>query len=433
MSLKEIEKLRERLQKDPNSKIYIPLAEEYRKIGMLDEAIEVLQGSIEKQPGYMSARVLLGKIYIEKDQQDEARIEFEQVIKAIPDNLYAHKKLAEIYRDAGNKELAMKMLRTLLKLNPIDEEALNSLRELEAGDKVETPELPMAETPVSVSITDALREENLIESATFNDDSSEQQLRESAEQGLGFDDFKDSLFGLKDLPDEEASVTEDDSEEEATPVDAGKWSFGNMENDSEGEEEHAFNPEAKAEEGGEEWSFGDVDDDQADDSQHGYKKESGEMTGESAGEWSFGDVEEFPEEIVTPEEEESSEKSSAGLSLPDKLHTTFTETDTDDEELLSCEIDGDCTGSETGFAVSNKPELLETAEKFILEEEYAGAIDAYRQILTANPEDKQTLQRMEELRSLLKLIGRDKEILVSKLNSFLNSIQKRGDEFFRSA
>ena len=131
--MKEIEKLREKVDKDPNSKLYVPLAEEYRKEGMLDEAIEVLKKGIEKQPGYMSARVSLGKIYLEKGLMDEARGEFENVVKFIPDNLYAHKKLAEIYRDTGNRDLAIESFKAFLKLNPMDEEALNNLRELEGA------------------------------------------------------------------------------------------------------------------------------------------------------------------------------------------------------------------------------------------------------------------------------------------------------------
>ena len=101
MSSKDIEKLKERVDKDPNSKLFVPLAEEYRKEGLVEEAIKVLQDGLERQPGYMSARVALGKIYLEKGMPQEARGEFENVIKAIPDNLYAHKKLAEIYRDTG--------------------------------------------------------------------------------------------------------------------------------------------------------------------------------------------------------------------------------------------------------------------------------------------------------------------------------------------
>ena len=77
--------------------------------------------------------------------------------------------------------------------------------------------------------------------------------------------------------------------------------------------------------------------------------------------------------------------------------------------------------------------LLQTADRFISEEKYLGAINIYQQILAAAADDKQTLQRIEELRSLLKLMGKDKEVLISKLNAFLSALKKRGDEFHRSS
>lgn len=66
MAKDEIEKLKEKVEKDPLSKLFVPLAEEYRKIGMLDEAVSVLLKGLENQPNYMTARVALGKIYLEK-------------------------------------------------------------------------------------------------------------------------------------------------------------------------------------------------------------------------------------------------------------------------------------------------------------------------------------------------------------------------------
>ncbi|UCG78170.1 MAG: tetratricopeptide repeat protein [Nitrospirota bacterium] len=130
MSLEDIEKLKEKLSKNPDSKLFVPLSEEYRKEGMFDEAIEVLKQGLEIQPSYMSARVALGKIYVEKEMLEEARDEFAEVIKAIPDNLFAHKKLAEIYRDMGDPISAIKQYDTVLMLNPLDEEAEASKKEL---------------------------------------------------------------------------------------------------------------------------------------------------------------------------------------------------------------------------------------------------------------------------------------------------------------
>ena len=131
MSSEEIERLREKIEKDPNSKLFVPLAEEYKKAGMYDEAIDALIKGLEKQPSYLSARVSLGKIYVERGMLADAMAEFEKVIAAIPENLYAHKKLAEIYRELGDKDKAIREFRTVLKLNPLDEWAATSLSSLE--------------------------------------------------------------------------------------------------------------------------------------------------------------------------------------------------------------------------------------------------------------------------------------------------------------
>jgi tetratricopeptide (TPR) repeat protein len=133
MAAKDIEKLKEKFDKDPNSKLFLPLAEEYRKEGMLEEAIDVLQKGLEKHVTYTSARVLLGKTYLEKGMMDESRKEFESVIKIVPDNLFAHKKLAELYRDTGETDLAIKAFKTVLKLNPMDEESISHLKDIEAA------------------------------------------------------------------------------------------------------------------------------------------------------------------------------------------------------------------------------------------------------------------------------------------------------------
>ncbi|GAB4411434.1 MAG: hypothetical protein OHK0032_07320 [Thermodesulfovibrionales bacterium] len=123
MAFEDIEKLRMRVEKDPNSRLFLPLAEEYRKSGMLDEAISVLLSGLERHPGYTSARVALGKIYIEKNMVNEARDEFEKVVSAIPDNLFAHRKLADIYREIGEAEKAKAEYMEVIRLNPLDEEA----------------------------------------------------------------------------------------------------------------------------------------------------------------------------------------------------------------------------------------------------------------------------------------------------------------------
>jgi tetratricopeptide (TPR) repeat protein len=137
----ELHKLEERVRKDPTSKLFFPLAEEYAKIGRLDAAIALLRNGVKAHPDFLGARVALGKVLLTKGQTAEAKKEFEQVIAANPDNLMAHKKLAGIYLKEGEKEKALASCETILAGNRNDPEALKLMEEIErlpsptAGDE----------------------------------------------------------------------------------------------------------------------------------------------------------------------------------------------------------------------------------------------------------------------------------------------------------
>jgi len=93
-----IEELRRRVQKDPASIAFAQLAEEHRRAGQYEEAIEVATAGLRQHPAYLSARVTLGRALIELGRLDEAATEFEAVVKAAPDNLTAVRQLAEIHQ-----------------------------------------------------------------------------------------------------------------------------------------------------------------------------------------------------------------------------------------------------------------------------------------------------------------------------------------------
>src|SRR5688572_27089863 len=93
-----IDELRRRVDKDPASIAFAQLAEEYRRAGENDEAIRVCRAGLEQHPGYLSARVTLGRALLEIGQFDEAQNELEQVIRVAPDNLAAIRALADIHQ-----------------------------------------------------------------------------------------------------------------------------------------------------------------------------------------------------------------------------------------------------------------------------------------------------------------------------------------------
>lgn len=145
MASEEIEKLKARVERDPGSKLFVPLAEEYRKAGLFDDAINLLLKGLHNHPDYTTARVLLGRVYLEKGYIFEALKQFEDVIDIKPDNLFARKKIAEIYREIGDQEKAARHYKAVLELNPMDTEAKEVLSNLDgmASDvEAGVPEAP---------------------------------------------------------------------------------------------------------------------------------------------------------------------------------------------------------------------------------------------------------------------------------------------------
>src|SRR5918912_2663582 len=93
--------LRRRVQKDPASIAFAQLAEECRRAGRYDEAVDVCRAGLAIHPGYLSARVTLGRALVELHELEAARAEFETVLKGAPENLAAIRGLAEVYHKSG--------------------------------------------------------------------------------------------------------------------------------------------------------------------------------------------------------------------------------------------------------------------------------------------------------------------------------------------
>ena len=98
-----IEELKRRVQSDPASIAFAALAEEYRRAGRFDEAIETCTTGLVRHPSYLSAHVTLGRALIEVGRLPEARTELEYVLKLAPENLAAIRGLAEIHHRIGDE------------------------------------------------------------------------------------------------------------------------------------------------------------------------------------------------------------------------------------------------------------------------------------------------------------------------------------------
>ncbi len=388
MAIEDIDRLKEKLDKDPHSKLFVPLAEEYKKEGMLDEAIEVLTKGLEGQPTYLSARVSLGKIYIERGMLDEAETEFKKVITVIPDNLYAHKKLAEIYKDLGKTDDAIREFKTVLRLNPTDEWAAAGLSSIEQGPVVQ-PEGPLAKEPEETSYPG----EEAAEMSPLQEGPFEPGQKMPFDDSLTARDLEISKI-LSEESKGEPEQEEEPSEIPFSRTDTDLWSA---------------TPEPTEE----------IKEGQEIPPQRTISKEDMEL-------WKTH-IEEVAE--IDTESADEVEPAVEAEELPDEGPISF-------EDILK---EPEAAVQETIVKEQAVPpqqvsgQSADDADKWILQGEYGEAMNIYRTVLSAEPDNKRVLQRIEELRTLLKLLGKDKDELITRLDRLLQGIKKRRDEFSGSA
>lgn len=136
-------------QDDPQSKIFAPLAEAYRKAGLIDEAIEVAEEGLLVHPKYIGGRVALARALFDKKEYEKVIFHLEDVLESAPDNIIALKLNAESYLMLGRMNEALYHYKLLLYYTPHDSELVAMVKELEteslesgATQLIETKGLP---------------------------------------------------------------------------------------------------------------------------------------------------------------------------------------------------------------------------------------------------------------------------------------------------
>jgi len=131
--LTRLDDLKARWDREPSSRAFMALSEEYRRLGRLAEAEKACREGLQRHPHYHSARVLLGRTLLEMDRLEESAAEFRAVLEVEPQNLLAGRLLAGIYRSQGHWEQALETFRGLQAFYPDDSEVRTQVYQLERG------------------------------------------------------------------------------------------------------------------------------------------------------------------------------------------------------------------------------------------------------------------------------------------------------------
>ena len=120
------------LAEDPRSRAFAPLAEAYRKVGLIDKAFEVLKKGIRYNPDYIMGYLSLSQCYFEKGEFALAYTTLRPLSAKNRDNLKLQNLYGEVCVETGNFEEALDTFKYLLFINPKNNEISHKVQELES-------------------------------------------------------------------------------------------------------------------------------------------------------------------------------------------------------------------------------------------------------------------------------------------------------------
>ena len=138
ITAQELDELFERYRQSPDSHVFVLVADACRKLGRIEEALEVCQTGIERHREYASGYVVKGKCMYDLERYVEAQTEFEEVLSIDANNLVALKYLGMIAANAGRFDSARDYLEHILRLDPENTEIKKALEDVDEQQQDES-------------------------------------------------------------------------------------------------------------------------------------------------------------------------------------------------------------------------------------------------------------------------------------------------------
>lgn len=117
--------------KNPRSRVFAPLAETYRKLGMLDEAMQILKDGIRNHPSYTLGYIVLANCYFDIQNFELAYNTIRPFVAKNLENITMQKLFAKTCINLGHLEEALQTFKYLLLLNPRDTYVADQVKILE--------------------------------------------------------------------------------------------------------------------------------------------------------------------------------------------------------------------------------------------------------------------------------------------------------------
>ncbi|MBF0311789.1 MAG: tetratricopeptide repeat protein [Oligoflexia bacterium] len=154
-------------QKNPHSIVFAPLAENYRKLGLVNEALKILKKGIKFHPSYLTGHLSLAFCYFDLQKFESAYEVLKPFVKKNIENQMLQKLFAEVCRKLGHNQEALQAYQNVLFINSRDQTSINAVEELteildEQGSDDNTDEInpipSVAPLPLSVRVAEQIKQ-----------------------------------------------------------------------------------------------------------------------------------------------------------------------------------------------------------------------------------------------------------------------------------
>jgi tetratricopeptide (TPR) repeat protein len=137
-STARIDELKKKFDENPR-RYFAPLANEFRKAGDAEQAVMICEEFLPQQPGHMSGHIVYGQALYDLGRLDDARTVFETALTLDPENLIALRYLGDIAQSHGEPESARHWYQRVLEADPRNEEVQALIVSLDAGAAAAPP------------------------------------------------------------------------------------------------------------------------------------------------------------------------------------------------------------------------------------------------------------------------------------------------------
>lgn len=118
-------------ERKPRSRVFAPLAETYRKLGMIDESLKILKDGIKNHPSYTLGYVVLANCYYDRQNYEMAYTSLRPFVEQNLENITLQKLFAKTCLNLGHLEEALNTFKNLLLINPKDKYVADQVKLLE--------------------------------------------------------------------------------------------------------------------------------------------------------------------------------------------------------------------------------------------------------------------------------------------------------------